>query len=629
MCGIAGVYSFSKTKTPSPDIIEGMLDTISHRGPDGGGVWSDPETPALTLGHRRLAIIDLSAEGYQPMASASGRYMLSYNGEIYNFQILRAELEAQGHVFRGYSDTEVLLAVIEARGFEKALTLLNGMFAIALWDRQSKTLTLARDRLGKKPLYYGLMNGHFMFASELKSLRAHPDFVAEIDRNALAGFMRYMYVPAPLSIYKGISKLPPASYLQIDLSGPPLTALPTPSLYWDFAGIAEAAPHDISREDAKEQLDTLLTDAVGVRMISDVPLGSFLSGGIDSSVVTALAQKNSSSPVKTFSIGFKESLYDESKYAAKVAEHLGTEHTSLILSAEDSMKLIPEMPQMFDEPFADHSQIPTYQVAQMAKRDVTVALSGDGGDELFCGYHRYNQAHQISAALFWCPSILRKFGASVLGKIPLPNKYKKMAEMGGMKDETALFARMLSFWTSPEALVLGASEPQTIVNTAELQPRIDDIRGRGMAIDTMSYLPDDILVKVDRTSMATSLEARAPLLDYRVVEFAWSLPMGLKTARGGKGILKDVLGQYVPDELFERPKWGFSLPLGEWLREDLRDWAENLLDEKRLRAQGYLNADMVRGAWQAHLAGDKNQVPKIWAVLMFQAWLDRWMSDAH
>jgi asparagine synthase (glutamine-hydrolysing) len=627
-----------------------MIGAIQHRGPDDSGVWIDAER-GVALGHRRLSIVDLSPNGHQPMSSGSGRFVMVFNGEIYNHRALRAEIDvarsADATQWRGHSDTEVMLAAFERWGVPDAITRFNGMFAFALYDRQERTLHLARDRFGEKPLYYGWLGSSFVFGSELKALKAHPAWRGEIDRGAVALYVRHAYVPAPYSIYTGIHKLPPAHVLSVPLS---LTSgeLPQPQAYWSAKAMAEQGihrPFEGSDAEAIASLDTLLRDAVAMRMEADVPLGAFLSGGIDSSLVVALMQAQSRRPVKTFTIGFHEAAYNEAQHADTVARHLGTEHTQLYVSEAEALSVIPLLPTIYDEPFSDSSQIPTYLVSKMTRQHVTVALSGDGGDELFGGYNRYLWGRYIWGKVSWIQKSIRagmarallglsvdswdRVFASVRPVLPralhasLPgDKVHKVAGVLAAPSAEAMYRGLVSFW-DPQVAVLHASEPPTALTRPGSWAEVPDLIQRMMFLDQISYLPDDILAKVDRASMAVSLEARVPLLDHRVAEFAWKLPVAMKMRQGqGKWPLLQVLYKYVPRELVERPKMGFGVPLDTWLRGQLREWAEHLLDETRLRSEGYLDAGLVRRRWHEHLTGRRNWQYQLWIVLMFEAWLE-------
>lgn len=626
MCGIAGIVNYHDQAHDIEHNLQGMIKTLHHRGPDGEGLWFD-KLQGIGLGHKRLSIIDLSDEGKQPMTSSNNRYVMTYNGEVYNFEILRKELEHQGCVFRGHSDTEVILAAIETWGLEQSISRFIGMFAFALWDKAEKKLHLARDRLGIKPLYFGHVNGAFIFASELKALRNFPKFNQPIHRDAIALFLRHNYIPAPYSIYEGINKLQPGKILTLDVSQENKQDYQI-STYWSVATTVEqgiARPFTGSDKEAIDQLDTLLKDAINLRMLADVPLGAFLSGGIDSSVVTALMQAQSSQPVKTFSIGFNETGYNEAVYAKAIAEHLGTEHTELYVTSAEAMAVIPQLPTLFDEPFSDSSQIPTFLVSQLARNHVTVSLSGDGGDELFYGYSRYFNTKNTWRKINTIPEKIRLPLAHIIKAASKTGagKLEKVAEILSLRHPDDLYRRSMSHWKMPSSIVLGATEPLTSMTNPDLQPQAEDFSNRMMHYDLGSYLPDDILTKVDRASMGVSLEARVPLLDHRVVEFAWRLPLSLKKKEAqGKWILRQLLYRYVPQELVERPKMGFGVPIGAWLRGPLRDWAENLLDENRLREEGYFNPLPIRKIWQEHLAGKQYRHYYLWDILMFQSWLE-------
>lgn len=644
MCGIAGFLSPQGTREEAGRTIRRMTDTLIHRGPDDGGVWEDTRS-GVALGNRRLAIVDLSPEGHQPMHSASGRYVLAFNGEIYNFWALREELEGLGHPFRGHSDTEVMLAAFTEWELEGALERFNGMFAFALWDREERSLYLARDRLGEKPLYYGWMGETLLFSSELKALKVHPTFRGEISRNALALYLRYQYIPAPYTIYEGISKLSPGTRLTIDEAGNVSGPVP----YWSAKEAAERGvtnPFSGSDTEAVDELDGMLRDSVRMRMVADVPLGAFLSGGIDSSAVVAAMQSQSDRPVRTFSIGFYEEEYSEAEHAKAVARHLGTEHTELYVTPEEAMSVIPKLPTLYDEPFSDPSQIPTYLVSQLARRHVTVSLSGDGGDELFAGYNRYFWVESIWGKVGWMPSGLRGALAEALTAVSsqgwdrafkklgpvLPTKARqripgdklhKLAEVLTVKNPEAMYLNLVSLWKRPDSVVIGGSEPLVTLTDPGRWADLPDLTQRMMYLDTVTYLPDDILVKVDRASMGVSLEGRVPFLDHRLVEFAWRVPLGMKIKDGkSKWLLRQVLNQYVPKKLIERPKMGFGVPIDAWLRKPLRGWAEALLDERRLRREGFFHPRPIREKWAEHLSGKRNWQYPLWDVLMFQAWLE-------
>ena len=649
MCGIFG-FGFQQRRPPEEwlrSVALKMQTTLQHRGPDDGGVWTDTHA-GLALGHRRLSILDLSAAGRQPMLSACGRWVITYNGEVYNFQELRSELESLGHMFRGHSDTEVILAAIAQWGIENAVRRLNGMFAFGVWDQETHTLTLARDRVGKKPLYYGWCGDVFLFGSELKALRAHPDFASEIDRGALGLFLQYSCVPAPYSIYKHLKKLPAASLLSIDLRCP--AESPAPRVYWSAREVAqhgERQPYQGSFEEATQTLDTLLRDAVSQRMIADVGLGALLSGGIDSTTIVALMQSMSAKPVQTFSIGFREPKFNEAQHALAIARHLGTDHTELYVTAQDTMAVLPQLPSVYDEPFADPSQIPTFLLSQLARREVSVALSGDGGDELFIGYKRYTSwLKQWDTRCVRNPLWLRRGQAKALKAISQagwrvfephgsvsPPPIPKWLRLGTVLEKRARGITALSpveFYACKHAqyepiqdLIQQSEDSSSQLTSANAWPEVTELVRGLLYMDFACYLADDVLVKVDRASMAVSLEVRCPLLDYRVVELAWSLPLGMRLDQsGGKRILRQVLKRYVPSTLTERPKMGFGVPVGDWVRGPLRDWAENLLDEKRLREEGFLQADAVRRIWHQHLSGWHNHKNLVWNLLMFQAWYE-------
>lgn len=653
MCGFAGVFD-PQGATGGDELAAlatAMASSLTHRGPDDGGCFADAEV-GVSLGSRRLAVIDLSAEGHQPMLSASGRYALAYNGEIYNFAELRSRLESLGASFRGGSDTEVLLAAIEAWGIEAALREANGMFAFACVDRRERSVLLARDRLGEKPLYYGRHGRRWLFGSELKALRAAPGFHPGVDRDALARYLRLARVPAPCSIYEGVRQLPPGSFVTL---GQEEAAAPEPRRYWSAAAVAAAgaaaAPANPGPAEAArltDELEQLLGDAVALRMHADVPIGVFLSGGVDSSTVVALMQARSSAPVRSFTIGFEDPAYDESAPAEAVARHLGTEHTALRLGPSDAIEVIAELAQIYDEPFADSSQIPTYLVSRLARTKVTVSLSGDGGDELFGGYNRHVYAARVLGAAGRLPPASRRALARALGALSpsawdaafarvaplLPPRHRhrlpglkvhKLASILPAGSPAAAYEVLASTWSEPVGLVLGAGEPGAVF--AEVPDGLGDPAAQMMFLDLVGYLPDDILVKLDRASMAVSLESRVPMLDHRVVELAWRIPTALKLGEGGgKWILRQVLRRHLPASLVDRPKAGFGLPLGTWLRGPLRSWAEELLEPGRLRSEGYLDATVVQRCWQEHLSGRRDLEARLWAVLMFQSWLQAWGS---
>lgn len=648
MCGIAGCLETSGQESPArlEEIVRDMTGTLLHRGPDDGGVWVYAAA-GIGLGNRRLAILDLSPAGRQPMRDSSGRYVIAFNGEVYNFRSLRAELEASGHRFRGGSDTEVLLEAIRYWGLRKALAKSNGMFAFALWDREEWTLHLVRDRLGEKPMYYGWVGGTFLFGSELKALRAHPGFNAEIDRNALALYLRHKYVPTPWSIYEGIFKLPPGTLISLKSGSPGV--LPEPLTYWSIREAAERGAADPFRgtdEEAVSYLDGLLREAVRLRLESDVPLGAFLSGGVDSSTIVSLMQEVATGSVKTFTIGLPEAGYNEAPSAKAVASHLGTDHTELYVTPGDAMEVIPLLPSLYDEPFADSSQIPTFLVSQLARRTVTVSLSGDGGDELFGGYPHYLWVPTLSRAMRLMPAPLKRAIARSLAMVRpgtvdalfdrvdpvLPrrlrqripgDKLQKFTRNLQAKSPEALYYGVLSHWDEPGSVVVDGIEPPTTLTDQTRWARLPGVTEQMMCLDALTYLPDDILTKVDRASMGVSLEARVPLLDHRVVEFAWRLPLSMKIRAGqGKWLLRQLLYHYVPRELIDRPKAGFGIPIDAWLRGPLRFWAQALLDPRRLRQEGFLNPEPIHRRWQEHLSGQRNWQYLLWDVLVFQSWLE-------
>ncbi|MDP2163201.1 MAG: asparagine synthase (glutamine-hydrolyzing) [Hydrogenophaga sp.] len=698
MCGFAGFLTFESASLDGLEAVATrMADAIAHRGPDDAGAWADAQA-GVAFGHRRLSIIDLSPAGHQPMVSAGGRYVIAFNGEIYNHLELRGELEAgvragagagsphpcplpqagegarhpggEGVIpWRGHSDTETLLAGFEAWGIEATLQKTVGMFAIALWDRQDRVLTLARDRFGEKPLYYGWAGPGgaraFVFGSELKALRAYPGFANPVCREALAQYMRFMVVPAPRSIYQGIYKLEPGCLLTV--RGAPPAAAPALPLrpgavheslsvrrWWSLADVVQAgAVNPITDEtEALQALEAQLSQAVKAQSLADVPLGAFLSGGVDSSAIVALMQKQATQPVKTFTIGFEEAAFDESPHARAVAQHLGTEHTELFVTVAEAQGVIPRLPVMYDEPFADSSQIPTHLVCHAARQHVTVALSGDAGDELFGGYNRYFWGPRIWNRLAWLPYPVRQALGAAIAALPVAGwdglgrplnalmpgtqgiarvgdkAHKLAARLRGVRNLDDLYLSLVSEWQDPAAVVKGSGgaavvEPPSAL--ADPLPALGADAGplRMMFRDSLTYLPDDILCKVDRAAMATSLETRVPFLDHRVAELAWRLPLHMKI-RGneGKWALRQVLYKHVPRELIERPKAGFGIPVGQWLRGPLRDWAESLLDARRLQAEGYFHPAPIRARWAEHLSGQRDHTTSLWAVLMFQAWLE-------
>ena len=630
MCGICGMLLFGER--PEPEILRAMTDSLAHRGPDDGDVWTDPKA-GIGLGHRRLSILDLSPQGRQPMHSSDGRYVIAYNGEVYNFRELRTELEGFGHAFRGGSDTEVLLAAILQWGLEKAVPRLVGMFAFALWDRLERKLFLVRDRLGIKPLYYGRVENGLVFGSELKALRACPAFDSEIDRNALALYFRHNYVPAPWTIYRAARKLEPGCILCLG----PKENEPTITSYWSALEVwnrGAGQPFAGSMKEAEDELEERLSEAVRSRMIADVPLGAMLSGGIDSSIVVALMQKHSARPIKTFSIGFHEEAYNEAEHAKAVAAHLGTDHTELYITPRDMLDVIPNIPGCWDEPFADSSQIPTYLVSRLTCEHVTVALSGDGGDELFAGYQRYfwmDRWSMVERIPLW----LRQLLTPAIKAVPwrfygafgaLGYKIRWRLNMLSTREFRDFYRYFMGHNQHPTDLVPGSHEPISPM-TASYDMHFGDRFRQMTFLDTKAYLPDDILTKTDRASMAHALELRVPILDHRVVEFAATLPIDYKVRDGmGKQVLRNLLYRHVPRELVDRPKMGFGVPMLQWLQNDLHDWCHDLLTPHRIADQGYLNAASVAQLLTRFDNGEIMWVHHLWDILMFQAWLEAWKS---
>lgn len=647
MCGIAGFLPQGAplTEAETRSVLTAMTDAIRRRGPDDSGQWIDPQT-GFAAGHRRLSIIDLSAAGHQPMASANGRFILTYNGEIYNHEEIRAELEAEGAApaWRGHSDTEVLLAAIVHWGLTDALIRTRGMFALALWDRDRHELSLARDRAGEKPLYYGWQGQGstrtFLFGSELKALQQHPSFAGVIDRGALTLFFRHNYVPAPCSIFQDIAKLEPGMILTLAHK----TSEIRRERFWSFLDVAargKHAPFTGTPDQAVDRLAELAGAAVSRQMVSDVPLGAFLSGGIDSSTIVALMQAASAKPVKTFTIGFSEAAYNEAEHARAVAAHLGTEHHELYVGPDAARAVIPTLPEIYCEPFADSSQIPTHLVSRLAREHVTVSLSGDAGDELFCGYNRYVMTHKMWSRMSLLPHPVRAMARALLTSVspagwdrlggPLArsrvsmfgDKIHKGANAIVSRSADELYRTLVSHDDDPVSWVKGGHEPAYMLTGSHDQlSGLGDIE-RMMALDGITYLPDDILAKVDRAAMAVSLESRVPLLDHELIEFAWTLPLSILLRDGiTKWPLRELLYRYVPRALIERPKMGFGVPVSEWLRGPLAEWAETLLAQDRLEREGYWHSDRVRKAWDEHRSGVRNWSAKLWSVLMFQAWLE-------
>lgn len=639
MCGIAGYLDISGTDR---SIVKRMSEQLQHRGPDDAGTWVNAKR-SVALAHTRLSIIDTTSSGHQPMASECGRYVISFNGEIYNFRALRKDLENSDtrKIWQGHSDTEVILAAFSRWGIDESLKRFVGMFAIAIWDKKTEQLFLARDRMGEKPLYYGWSGGVFLFASELKAIKAHPSFHANIDSDALTLFMRHSYVPAPHTIWKGINKLTPGCCLVLHVN----SRTPVIKPYWSLCNVASrgiASPFDGTPEEAVDELECLLTKSISGQMISDVPLGAFLSGGVDSSVVASLMNVHSNHAIKTFSIGFNDKSYNEAKFAKEVASHLGTDHTELYVSSKEVLDVIPQLPFLYDEPFADSSQIPTFLLARMARQSVTVSLSGDGGDELFCGYNRYNWATKVAGL----PAAIRVGVEKLISLLSprewdklfkfltflVPEKYRynnpgdklhKLAALLSAHTPEEIYFRLVSHWDNAHQLVLNGNEPLTAMAGGQVGLGTDSSEQRMMYLDQLHYLPDDILTKVDRAAMSASLETRIPMLDHRVVEFAWSLPLEYKLRAGQmKWPLRQLLYRHVPQELIDRPKMGFGIPIDAWLRGPLREWAEALINSNRLEKEGYLNSKLIQEKWNQHISGRRNWAYHLWDVLMFQAWLE-------
>ncbi|MEX0842481.1 MAG: asparagine synthase (glutamine-hydrolyzing) [Xanthobacteraceae bacterium] len=642
MCGIAGLFDLrndSRDRDPAATALA-MANTLAHRGPDGRDAWGDAEA-GIGLGHRRLAIVDLSAAGAQPMHSADGRYVITYNGEVYNFQELRAELSAHGYAFRSTSDTEVMLAACSEWGPEKAVERFIGMFSFALFDRHTRTLRLVRDRLGIKPLYWTVADGMLVFGSELRALMAHPAFRRDVDHEAIAAVLRYSYVPAPATVFRGTFKLPPGSILAAQPGRNPVV---TP--YWQLANVvARRKNGHLDLPEAIEAVDGLLRDSVQRRMIADVPLGAFLSGGTDSSAVVAAMQASSHRPARTFTIGFQDATYNEAIHAREVARHLGTDHTEVTIEPNIALDLVAQVPNWFDEPFADSSQLPTYLVSQVTRRHVTVALSGDGGDELFGGYPKYAWLDRFWRYAGHLPHSLRIALGRLTGALPEPLLRRSAAALldpgraERIEEKVRRLAAALASPTGDQAALaiaaVGISDPSLVPNArgglvlpllSNIEQPLPDLISRMQAQDMATYLPDDILTKVDRCSMAVSLEARVPLLDHRLVEFVWSLPASLRhDSRVPKHLLRGVLARYLPQSLIDRPKRGFSIPLADWLRGPLRDWAGDLLTPAKLADEGFFDVAGVQNLWKRHLSGAESNATGLWNILMVRAWADRWL----
>ncbi len=646
MCGITGYLQVGGLERGWERSITLMTNALIHRGPDAIGTWGDPDA-GIALGHRRLSVLDLSCLGDQPMISPSGRYQIAFNGEIYNFRELRNELVQAGVGFRGTSDTEVLLAGFDEWGIEATIQRSVGMFAFAVWDTRSRQLCLGRDRFGEKPLYCAWFGNSFVFASELKSCQLHPGWHSRINRDALSLYMRHGYVPGPYTIFESAQKVLPGELWWID-PAQPNTIRPEP--YWSVESSVVESLNDPFRgtyNDAVSAIDTQLRETLSQQMISDVPLGAFLSGGIDSSLIVAMMQTLSDQRIKTFTMGFDDAKYDESSAAQAIADHIGTAHTMVQVTAKDALEVIPSLPFIYDEPFADSSQIPTALVARIARSAVTVALSGDGGDELFGGYSRYRWAELLWKKMDRLPVSMRKAVAGAIrmlpperwnalvlsGRAPIPQRLRdpmagdklyKIAELFTERTSRSLYRQLVSLWTNPEALVLRSSETPTALTSRSIPASISGFTEQMMYLDAQSYLPDDILVKVDRSAMSVSLETRSPYLDHRLFHLAWRLPFEYKVSEGlGKRVIRDVLAQYIPQSMFDRPKQGFSVPVAQWLRGPLREWAEDLLEPNQLASQGYLDVAQVRAIWSEHLSGHRNWQARLWSVLMFQSWLSK------
>jgi asparagine synthase (glutamine-hydrolysing) len=630
MCGLVGFLQpcgFEASEFGS--LIKNMQDCLVHRGPDDSGRWIDPDA-GIALGHTRLSIIELSPAGSQPMVSASGRFVIVFNGEIYNhLEIRKNILELSKKRWRGGSDTETLLEAIECWGFEKALRATVGMFALALWDREKRVLLLARDRMGEKPLYYGWQSGTLLFGSELKALRIHPNFQNEIDKSVLPAYFRHGYIPAPWSIWKGIRKLQPGTWISFSIKN--INELPKPTTYWSLTDVVLRGQSNTYRgteTDSIDELELLLKGSISGQCRADVPLGAFLSGGIDSSTVVALMQAQSPRAIKTFTIGFDESGYNEANYAKAIARHLGTDHTELYVTSEQAQKVIPFLPQIYDEPFGDSSGIPTYLVSQLAKKQVTVSLSGDAGDELFGGYGRYSNLQLWKMRTSMIPKVLRPTLANAIRLFPNLGNTRNQRRLSLLssfieaKHPSALYQPLTSQWLPSDGLLQHQEQAPYWFTGEALDLDLNEHADHALLADMMTYLPDDILVKMDRSAMAVSLETRVPLLDHRIVEWSWTLPQNLKLrGRHDKWVLRQLLYRYVPKNLIDRPKMGFGVPIGVWLRGPLREWANDLLDPILIKQEGLLNSEPIHKKWREHLSGSNRWEYHLWHVLMFQAWL--------